>query len=227
MASRDQWFKARGAKIMAPCTCILDDGSTCGTPTRVRIGREYQAESGGAPPGPDCKRAGRIPQSGKRSPAGRENMSKAREALFVHPRTLLAHTLAEQGAERLGAFLRSGAAMVKRQPRPRRGGRANVLRDAREAHEERSEEPGGAVAELDRHARTRHGSSSERSLLSSAPTTATRCGTSAGTASWLALEWLHGNDGSTASDLTTRLRQMILSVTRGSTASRCFDASGD
>ena len=99
---------------MAPCTCILDDGSTCGTPTRVRIGREYQAESGWAPPCPDCKRAGRIPQSGKRSPAGRENMSKAREALFVHPRTLLAHTLAEQGAERLGAFLRSGAAMVKR-----------------------------------------------------------------------------------------------------------------
>lgn len=92
-ASRDQWLKARGAKIMAPCSCVLDDsGTVCGRLARVRIGREHQLEDGWARCS-ECRRLGRWPlrkdgpprkqgKPAKRSAAARKRMSEARKAAF-------------------------------------------------------------------------------------------------------------------------------------------------
>ena len=98
--SRDQWFKARGARIMVPCICVLEGGGPCGRLTRVRTGREHQAETGWAPPCPECKRAGRVlPKGQKRSPAGRANVTVTR-AFFARPRTQRAQELVDEYAER-------------------------------------------------------------------------------------------------------------------------------
>ncbi len=90
-----------GARIMVPCICVLESGSPCGRLTRVRTGREHQAETGWAPPCPECKRAGRVlPKGQKRSPAGRANMTVGRRAFFARPRTQRAQELVDEYAER-------------------------------------------------------------------------------------------------------------------------------